>query len=314
MLSAFAVAITLAADEDVQCKTFASIYGGGKNLCEKMWGDAFVYSTDEEHAYTMFFYDAKNPNDVISERLAQNQTLYGYLRKGESEKCLSYLHKGEPSPEPEDETNVCYPWRERSCCHSKNVRNGTQLKEAYGAEFHWDRCGKLSTQCEQFFINEACMYECEPATYHFMKYPDHPDAVGQHPNAHNASNPNHNQWELFKMPIKSSYCDAWYHACRNDLFCSADDGNYFTCALEYKKESEPAIIIRESDDSLSTGWIIGITAIAVFALVATASLGYLVKRERQGKPVYKAVNNMNGVVVPVTNTELQVTAEDDQRS
>jgi hypothetical protein len=30
------------------------------------------------------------------------------------------------------------------------------------------------------------------------------------------------------MPIKASYCDAFYEACKNDLFCG--HGNFFECA------------------------------------------------------------------------------------
>jgi hypothetical protein len=29
------------------------------------------------------------------------------------------------------------------------------------------------------------------------------------------------------MPIRRSFCDAWYAACYDDLFCSLDDGDFF---------------------------------------------------------------------------------------
>jgi hypothetical protein len=38
----------------------------------------------------------------------------------------------------------------------------------------------------------------------------------------------HNSWEIHQMPIKASYCDAFYNACKNDLFCG--HGNFFECA------------------------------------------------------------------------------------
>ena len=37
--------------------------------------------------------------------------------------------------------------------------------------YHWDRCGPLSPQCERFFVQEACFYECEPAAGLFRRYP-----------------------------------------------------------------------------------------------------------------------------------------------
>ena len=39
------------------------------------------------------------------------------------------------------------------------------------ARYHWDRCGPLSPQCERFFVQEACFYECEPAAGLFRRYP-----------------------------------------------------------------------------------------------------------------------------------------------
>ncbi len=35
------------------------------------------------------------------------------------------------------------------------------------------------------------------------------------------------------MPIRADYCDAWYDACQNDLFCSDDSGDFFACAVQY---------------------------------------------------------------------------------
>ena len=35
------------------------------------------------------------------------------------------------------------------------------------------------------------------------------------------------------MPIKASYCDAWYTACIDDKFCASDGGDFFSCAKEY---------------------------------------------------------------------------------
>ena len=37
--------------------------------------------------------------------------------------------------------------------------------------------------------------------------------------------------QMFEMPIKASYADAWYRACANDMFCGGCD--YFACAYDY---------------------------------------------------------------------------------
>lgn len=45
-----------------------------------------------------------------------------------------------------------------------------------------------------------------------------------------------NKWELYRMPIKASFADAWHRACANDLFCGGNDGNYFSCAEDYHQQ------------------------------------------------------------------------------
>lgn len=61
---------------------------------------------------------------------------------------------------------------QRSCCAAETVASARVINEAYGAEYHWDRCGPLSDACEQFFVMEACFYECEPNAGLWRKYND----------------------------------------------------------------------------------------------------------------------------------------------
>ena len=44
--------------------------------------------------------------------------------------------------------------------------------KAYGAGYEWDRCGKLSQACERFFVQEACLYECDPNIGNYRKCTD----------------------------------------------------------------------------------------------------------------------------------------------
>lgn len=56
-------------------------------------------------------------------------------------------------PVPQDETfTECHPWKENSCCEQETVRSVQAIKEAYGPEYHWDRCGPVSQACERFFV------------------------------------------------------------------------------------------------------------------------------------------------------------------
>lgn len=226
-----------------ECKQFQEIYAGGKELCENMWTEAFKYETDEDKGYNMWFYEATNPNTAVSERL------FG-AEHAEPDVChLDYYHKDAPGPEPEG-YEECLPWKENACCHKDTVSTAQKLKEGYGEEYHWDRCGPLSPACERFFVMEACFYECEPAAGLFRRYPASdftahdreghieydPSCDEYHASYDSTKDCSHNSWELYRMPIKASFCDAWYTACKHDYFCAADGGNFFSCAEQYEAE------------------------------------------------------------------------------
>jgi folate receptor len=313
-----AVIATQSSAQDTQppdCKRFDQIYKSGKELCENMWGSAFKYESDEDKAYTMWFFDSKNPNDQTARSL-------GKLGAGDHEQChLQYFHKDKPGPEPDTFTE-CHPWKSSACCAHNTVETSTKLKEGYGAEYHWDRCGPISQECERFFVQEACFYECDPNAGLYRKY----DASIYNPKCDayaaeydesyaKANDCDHNAWQMHDMPIKASYCDAWFAACREDKFCAHDDGDYFSCAALYKQidesklekdldeskkeisslkaEKDKLVAQSEESDGLGVLVIMGITVPSVLALVACASALFLVKQEKAGKPIFARLMDNN---------------------
>jgi len=277
-----------------ECKRFDAIYETPKDLCEKMWDGAFVYEPDEDKAYTQWFFDKENPNDKVARAL-------GKLGSAPHDTChLQYFHKDAPAPEPDGFTE-CHPWKDNACCAHGTVETHTKLKEGYGKEYHWDRCGPLSPECERFFVQEACFYECDPNAGLYRKF---------HAAIYNESNPDHNQWQMHGMPIKASYCDAWFTACRKDKFCASAGGSFFSCAAEYEKVDKVAALQKElevaqaeaeavaqaqaqKDDSegLSTASVIVFISagVAIFALSLCACC--LIMRERAGKPMFGKLLN-----------------------
>lgn len=233
-----------------QCKPFREIYGGGKQLCENMWGDAFKYEPEEDKGFVMWWdMDASsNPNTQTVESLDS----LSHLTAEHKDMChLDYYHR--EAPGPAELINECAPYKDNACCKPSTVASGQALKEGYGKEYHWDRCGPLSPQCERFFVEEACFYECEPAAGHYRRFPATPAAAAadehqrlsyepqcdKYSDKYNATaDCSHNSWELFQMPIKASYCDSWYEACADDLFCASEGGDFFSCAAEYEECDE----------------------------------------------------------------------------
>lgn len=245
------------------CKPFPEIYASGTELCELMFDDSFMVVDDSEPGYNMWFFDTDvNPNDAVT------QTIFG---SEPVEECgLQYFHKDEPGPE-DDGMMECHPWKQRSCCNSSTVVSMEKLKEGYGEEYHWDRCGPMSPACERFFVYEACFYECEPSAGLFRFWNDS-----------QSDHPEFNTWQISKMPIKKSFCDSWYDACRNDLFCG--DGSFFSCAARYQASNPEDELKKEKDANEKLAISLGVIGSVAFLFCLFSF--YLVHRERNGKPVF----------------------------
>merc|ERR1719229_555670 len=191
----------------------------------------------------MWFFDDTNPNDQVS--VALNWT------DDTIDECyLNYFHRNVTAEA--DNFTECHPWASSACCYESTVASVDNLLHAYGPEYRWDRCGDLSQACERFFVQEACFYECSP---HIGLY----RVNGTH------------AWKINGMPIKADYCDAWWRACANDYFCSSDDGDYFSCALEYAA----ADAAESDDDGTSIIWIIVVIVISAACLGLLAFLCFI---------------------------------------
>jgi len=266
------------------CKKFSEIYTNGSDLISRMWGDSFKYEVDETKAYTMWWTEGgvagapdahDNPNDLITKILFPN--------KGVPDQChLDYYHKDAPSPEGANFTE-CHPWHANACCHEATVVTPKAMNEGYGAGYEWDRCGPMSQACERFFVEEACMYECEVSMGLYRRFTDEqhtlcakgtdgfapdgsaPAAAGANvtlqdgstytcvkdPWADPPGKNEENKWEIHQMPIKASYADAFYRACANDQFC--DSGSFWDCKGLYHQylADEEGEKDKEIEDILS---------------------------------------------------------------
>lgn len=267
-----ATTLTVLAYEDT-CTPFPEIYKDGTELCEVMWNGAFevVDDTNGTTGYTMWFFDHENnPND------ATTRALFGDDKTVDT--ChLDYLHKDTPSPEGDGMTE-CHPWKNNACCDKTTVSSVTSLNENYGEGYEWNRCGPMSQACERFFVMEACLYECEPAAGLFRKYDDsQQDEEG------------FNKWQIEKMPIKRSFCNAWYDACRADYFCGK--GDYFECQAYYEKnrEEQEAALLTEKEAQGKTPFLIGMSVAGAIAGIGLLLAFFLIWKEKQGKPLFTPV-------------------------
>lgn len=255
----------------------------GTDLCSTIFGGAFIVnnSLSSTSQYTMGWVDGfDNPNDDAS---ASNGLTITTNSAGQ-EKCgLHYYHRDYTIEQQPGEYNLCHNYREKSCCNSSTVASFDAINEIYGAKFHIDRCGPISNACQQFFIMESCLYECDPNAGLFRKYNDSQVAADV---AKYGQENLTNTWQMYGMPIKQSFCDQWYEACYNDLFCGADDGNFFSCAKIYEAALTPEQQQLANEQAMNDGLIALTVILTIFGFCLICTLIYLVYRERTGKAVF----------------------------
>lgn len=259
------------------CKPFSEIYTGGQDLCETLFGTAFTYETDEDNAYTMWWFSAGNANDNTT--LALGETV-------PSECKLEYFHKSGPPTAEGDDFTECHPYKDSACCYNSTVTTVDALNEAYGEGYEWDRCGALSQACERFFVQEACLYECDVNAGLYRKYSD--AEVAADPEGTTT-----NTWQMEGMPIKASYCDAWYTACYNDYFCGGGDGNFFSCAQQYSPLNQKDD--NNTDEEVKVpvwAWVL-IALLGLAAIATCIFLGITIKKEMAGEPLFAKLEGNN---------------------
>ena len=73
----------------------------------------------------------------------------------EQGQCIEGLyHKPTPSPETE-QFQSCHAWKDNSCCTTEFTVEliANQTRNLYNHS--WHRCGKLSPECEEFWIKQV---------------------------------------------------------------------------------------------------------------------------------------------------------------
>ena len=135
--------------------------------------------------------------------------------QGSCEVChLHHYHKNVSNPEIwGDNVAFCREYKYESCCAGDTVKSIYSNSKLYG-DYNLEACG-LSSACKQYFIEESCFYECDKNLGKWRRY-------GQ-----TDGDCTNNGWEIKDAPVKASYWDSWYEACKDDYFAWGSGGTYW---------------------------------------------------------------------------------------
>ncbi|XP_044309963.1 retbindin [Varanus komodoensis] len=114
--------------------------------------------------------------------------------KGAEDHCLPG-GKHKPSPSPEGQLGICQIYAGNACCSPEVGQDLSRSNDIY-----WNRCGSLSSRCEEYLQHVECFYRCSPLAARWP-HPQRPTAVQA-------------------VPLCQSFCDQWYEACKEDLTCA----------------------------------------------------------------------------------------------
>ncbi|XP_077183353.1 retbindin [Paroedura picta] len=113
---------------------------------------------------------------------------------GIEDRCLpGGKHKASPSPE--GHLGTCNLYRENACCSPDVILDLSKANDIY-----WNRCGGLSSRCEEYLQRVECFYRCSPIAAQWP-HPQRPTAV-------------------LAVPLCQNFCEQWYDACKEDLTCA----------------------------------------------------------------------------------------------
>ena len=208
-----------------ECKTFSEHFQDSKNFCNNIFDRTFKYTRGKlgEDCFTLWpnaSQSGVNPNEQVAKNAKKSHDQAAAV----SEKVVNFLdrcvatdyHKRKPGPEMD--VQECVPWRAHTCC-TKNTtdaikRNG--VVTLYNSM--WERCGKFSKKCKDYFIKCACFYSCSPNLSPWIVKCDIAEKARSE--------------RIMKVPLCSDDCDGWFEACKDDYTCSDNWGETQKCSKQ----------------------------------------------------------------------------------
>lgn len=148
--------------------------------------------------------------------------------------CLTgNYHKVKPGPETVD-YRACHAYKESTCCTADFTKQieASPLKKI--GNFSWISCSPtgFSKKCEEFMKEVECFYQCSP-NVGYWKGTFRGSFVG--------------------VPICSSFCDAWFDACKDEKTCAKSWITDFDYDSSGNNKCKPSSACRSFSDVYGNG-------------------------------------------------------------
>lgn len=99
----------------------------------------------------------------------------------------------------------CSPWRDNACC-TANTSLEAHQDQSYLYNFNWDHCGAMSPKCKRHFIQDTCLYECDPNLGPWIDQSD-------------------TSWRrerILHVPLCREDCEQWWDDCQDSATCKVN--------------------------------------------------------------------------------------------
>ena len=134
------------------CVPLSQVYTGGEQLCNLMFGDAFVFGANETEAFTLKPVGAAGGLPNVNDFVETNHDFPTVCSPHVGEVChLQNAHTLEFAAAADAPFSQCQAWEDNACCSAETTLV-VKFGDLYGPEYDWNRCAPLSAECESWFV------------------------------------------------------------------------------------------------------------------------------------------------------------------
>ncbi len=185
------------------CQKMSNIYSQPKDMCEKMFNGAYIYSTPTPNGnstYTISPGGHKQGLPNVNDFVQYTGSFTPVCSPNQGAMCLVQNDLSLPiSTIGTQAFQLCTAWQDNACCSVEMTSSIDKLFDNpyfNGLHSSLDVCGGLSESCLSWFTSFACLYSCDVN-------------IGKYAKSENVCATGEGLWEVMDVPVKADDCDKY---------------------------------------------------------------------------------------------------------